>query len=205
MHPFLSITPEALQHTNRSLLLAVGPTSLTGEGGLWERWSTEHLICVMLQVVGEVLHEAFLFIQVFSLTEFHSVFLRQQMNFVYQFIYGKLAWAIRGIWSHAETWQFQALTCRLPMSLQSQGYQDNRAHSVQQNEGDVIISWALTKLCKWSPNKEHSNYPQLKKGNVTQILISNIFQTLLRKLASSHHPSWRDLSEVLQHQLLEGS
>lgn len=45
----------------------------------------------MLQVVGEVLHEAFLFIQVFSLTEFHSVFLRQQMNFVYQFIYGKLA------------------------------------------------------------------------------------------------------------------
>jgi len=36
MHPSLSITPKALQHTNRSLLLAVGPVSLTGEGGLWE-------------------------------------------------------------------------------------------------------------------------------------------------------------------------
>lgn len=54
-------------------------------------------------------------------------------------------------------------------------------------------------------NKEHSNYPQLKKCNVTQILINDTFQTLPRKLASSQHPSWRDLSEVLKHQLLEGS
>ena len=84
MHPSLSITPEALQHTNRSLLLAVGPVSLTGEGGLWEWWSTAHLICVTLLVVWGVLHKAFLFIQVFSSTEFRSGFLRQQMNFVYQ-------------------------------------------------------------------------------------------------------------------------
>lgn len=54
-------------------------------------------------------------------------------------------------------------------------------------------------------NKEHSNYPQLQKDNVTQILMINIFQTLLRKLASSQHPSWMDLSEILKHQLLEGS